>query len=100
MADGPGHRALAHLDQALAKRPQKDDDALSAATVCLTTMRDAYVRTHRDGASTPQSRELLEHVNGIISAVLGIHFPLGEIPWPELDKAREWLACVVAKEEG
>ena len=99
MADTPGHEALRHIDQVLARRPDKDDHALSAATVCLTRLRDGMIRAHRDGAGTPGSRERLAHVNGVISAVMGIHYPLGSVPWPELDKAREWLACIVRREE-
>jgi hypothetical protein len=33
-------------------------------------------------------------LNGIISMVLAGHFPLGEVPWEELELARSWLAAL------
>lgn len=100
MAEAPGPEALRQIDAALAKRPDKDDAALSAATVALARLRDGMIRAQRSGTPTPGSRERLEHVNGIISAVMGVHYPLGAVPWPELECARTWLAAVVAQGEG
>ena len=36
-------------------------------------------------------------VAAVISVVLGVHFPLGDIPWDELEKGRAWLADLVAE---
>jgi hypothetical protein len=35
------------------------------------------------------------HLNGVISVVLAGNFPLGDVPWGELDKARDWLRDLV-----
>ena len=48
----------------------------------------------------PDSRRRLEHVNAIISVVLGTHFPLGSVPWDELEKARNWLAKLADEAAG
>ncbi|GJE41537.1 hypothetical protein [Methylobacterium soli] len=90
--DRPGRRALAALDRVLAQRPQKDDHGFSQATQCLSAFRDELIGAHRRQACT---REQLVHLNGVISVVLAGHFPLGDVPWGELDKARDWLKALV-----
>ncbi|MEA1833102.1 hypothetical protein U8607_13530 [Methylobacterium durans] len=87
--DRPGRKALAALDRVLAHRPKKDDHAFSQATLCLTAFRDELIEGHRRQACT---RERLTHLNGVLSVVLAGHFPLGDVPWSELDKARGWLS--------
>lgn len=88
----PGHEALAALDRVLTHRPKKDDPAFSHATLCLTAFRDELIEGHRRQACT---RERLTHLNGVISVVLAGHFPLGDVPWDEIDRARGWLAELV-----
>ncbi|MDR7035906.1 MULTISPECIES: hypothetical protein [Methylobacterium] len=88
----PGRAALAALDQVLAHRPKKDDPAFARATACLTAFRDELIAGHRRQTCT---RERLTHLNGVISVVLAGHFPLGDVPWDELDKARGWLSDLV-----
>jgi hypothetical protein len=39
----------------------------------------------------------LEHLNGVISVVAGTHYPLKEVPWDELVKARGWLAALIGE---
>jgi len=84
--------ALAELDRALAARPHADGEAFSAATRHLCRARDGMIRRHREVGATAESRRRLEHVNAVISVLLAGHFPLGKIPWTELEKARGWLA--------
>ena len=95
----PGHEALAAIDQVLAERPRKNDHVLSHATICLSAFRDRLIADWRQNGIDPAQRRRLSHVNSVITVVLGIHFPLGEIPWDELDKARAWLAEVVDADE-
>lgn len=84
--------ALACLDRALRKKPDVDGQVFSEAAKALSCLRnDLADRQRRDGASA-DSRRQLEHVNAVISVVLGAHFPLGNIPWAEVEKARGWLA--------
>lgn len=84
--------ALAELDRALAARPHADGEAFSAATRHLCRVRDGMIRQQREFGRTVESRRRLEHVNAAISVVLAGHFPLGAVPWAELEKARLWLA--------
>ncbi len=83
--------ALAALDQALAAKPDPDYAAFSAAAHHLAALRGGLAAKVRDAGG---SRRDLDHVNAVMSIVLAGHFPLGAIPWPELDKARAWLAAV------
>lgn len=86
-----GAKALAHLDTAVAKQPEKDGLELSAALRCLGEYRDGLVELHR-AEGTVDSRGRLEHVNAVISCVMAVQYPIGEEQWPELSKARGWLA--------
>ena len=94
--DGPGRKALRHIDQALAEKPKKNDHALSAATLCLTEFRDQMIGQRREYGAASHSDERLEEVNAVISVVMGLHFPLGDPPWQELEKARGWLVKLLA----
>lgn len=97
MADDPASAALAALEQALAKRPHKDDALFAEATGQLVILRDRLIARQRGGED---QRAALSRVNGIISAVLGGHFPLGHIPWSTLDAARDALAPLAAGRQG
>ncbi len=101
MADGtPGQMALALIDQVLTERPVKNDHALSYATMQLAQFRDHLVAARRLGSTGPEQAKLLDHVNAVITIVLGTHFPLGEVPWHELEKARGWLAEIAGPGAG
>ncbi len=93
-ADPAAVAALESYDQALAKKPHADGHLFSETTRHLCQFRTQLTQRYHAGAA---SRQSLEHLNSVISVVLAGHFPLGEIPWPELEKARTWLAELVAK---
>lgn len=98
MSDQPGHDALRELDKALAAKPRRDGEAFSATTKSLCGMREKVIaRVDRD--PSPEHRNALNHLNAIISVVLGGHYPLGQVPWDELQKARSWLEDIVRTEE-
>ena len=86
--------ALAAVDQALAERPHKEGHTFSAAARHLCAIRDALL----DQAPSDGRRRQLDHVNAVISVVLAGHFPLGAVPWRELELARGWLAELSAGE--
>ncbi len=90
-------KALVSLDQAVASKPVVDGQAFSAATYQLCKVRDELARKQREQGPTEASRKRLERVNGVISVVLAGHFPLGAVPWDELDRARGWLADIAAE---
>jgi hypothetical protein len=89
--------ALAELDKALAAKPEVDGHVFSAAAHFLSLHRDGMAARQRETGATSESRRSLEHVNAVISVVLGAHFPLGSVPWTELEKARGWLIELTAQ---
>ena len=93
-----GRDALRHLDQAIAARPVRDGHALSEAVSRLATFRDTVIAAHRrEGGS--RYRTTLDRINAVLSVMLAAEFPIGEIPWEEVDKARSWLVDVVGDRE-
>ncbi|WP_419728238.1 hypothetical protein [Lichenicola sp.] len=89
MPDERVAEAVALLDTALAAAPKRDGASLSRAVVLLSALRDEMAA--RDGRRTPESRDRLVRLNGILSAILAVHFPLGDPPWEELRNAKTWL---------
>ncbi len=96
-APNEGRASLDALDKVIADKPHKVGPDFSAATRHLCAFRDALIAQFRaagDEATHPV-RERLGRVNAVISTVLAGHFPLGPIPWAEIEKAREQLREVV-----
>lgn len=93
-----GRAALTQLDTALASKPEANGHAFSVAALALALMRDEMAARQRERGPTPASRQRLEHVNAVLSVVLGGRFPLGAIPWGELEKSRDWLARLLDAE--
>ena len=85
-----GRDALRSIDKALADRPKRDGATLKAALQALATFRDQLVARHRGDGAT-RFPPTLEHVNAVISVVMAAEFPIGEVQWAELEKARGWL---------
>ena len=85
--------ALDALDKALAGKPHKDGHDFTASLKHLCAYRDALTAEFRAAGTTETHavRQRLAGVNAIISTVLAGHFPLGPIPWPEIEHARETL---------
>jgi hypothetical protein len=89
--------SLSALNAAVASKPVVNGQAFSAATHQLCQLRDELARQQREQGPTDASRKRLERVNGVISVVLAGHFPIGAVPWDELDRARVWLADIAAE---
>ncbi len=92
----PGREALDELDRVLKAQPTKDDHALSEATRCLAQFREEML-ARRDGGEQIDA-ERLSHLNAITAVVMAMHFPIGQPPWAELEKARGWLRELVKAE--
>jgi hypothetical protein len=86
--------ALQQIDQILAKKPEKDDHALTEATKALCALRDDLIAARRAGDDA--GRQRLETVNAVLSIVAATHFPVGEVPWEPLASARGALAELAA----
>jgi hypothetical protein len=87
-----GAKALEALDRALAHRPKRDGEAFSETTEHLCRMRDLLIGHCRAGAGL---QDQLDRLNAVISSSLAGHFPLGNTPWPEVEKARDALRSLV-----
>ena len=90
-----GPQALAGIDAMLAKAPQKDEAGITEAVRQLCILRDRLIAIQARPDHSGEDTRRLNHVNAVISVVLAVQFPLGEIPWHELVKAREWLEELV-----
>ena len=84
--------ALAELDKALAEKPHHEGHTFTAAVRHLCAVRDQITARPRGDDLREQ---WLEHVNAVITVVLAGHFPLGKVPWDELEKGRDWLQQLV-----
>ncbi|RYC31692.1 hypothetical protein D3273_12505 [Lichenibacterium minor] len=92
-----GRDALMQIDKALADRPERDGRTLKAAIQRLAAFRDHVVERHRGEGGT-RWRPTLERLNAVVSVVMAAEFPIGEIPWDELSKARDWLDAILREE--
>jgi len=90
-----GREGLRKIDEALSKKPKKDGRTLAEAVGLLCTYRDELIAASRSGLA--QDRERLSRINAVVSVVAGVHFPLGDAPWSELEKARGWLSDLLDK---
>ena len=93
MSDNAKH-ALRMLDKLLKERPDRVGHHFSEATRCLSGFRNELIDRWRPTHDVADKRRL-EQVNAVISVVVGGHFPLGPVPWPEIEQARQSLAAVV-----
>jgi hypothetical protein len=88
-------QALQAIDRLLAERPEKVGHDFSDATRRLCAWRDGLVQRWRQTRAEDDRLEL-ERVNAAISVVVGGQFPLGHVPWPEIEIARNDLVALSA----
>ncbi|HEX2939495.1 MAG TPA: hypothetical protein VHO91_00505 [Rhodopila sp.] len=93
-AKEPGPRALQLLNQLLAERPDRVGHDFSETTRCVSAYRDELISIWRRTQDATDKRRL-EQVNSVLSVVIGGHYPLGPVPWPEIEKARDMFASVL-----
>lgn len=88
---------LRGLDRLLAERPGRETAGLSEVTRCLTAYREQVTRRVRQKGNPPGSLNRLARLNAVISALYGVHYPIGRPPWPLLQQARDSFAAVAAE---
>ena len=102
----PGWRALEALDRVLGEKPdggttkrgrEQLGHDFSETTRLMCGYRDGLIQAQRRVGVTPASRSRLEKVNSVLSVVLGGHFPLGDIPWAQVERARDAFAELLAR---
>lgn len=91
-----GETALRAVDAVLADKPDKVGHDFSAAEHAMAAYRDALIGVWRESRSE-QDLQRLMGANSVLSVVVGGHFPLGGVPWPHLQNARESLAGLVGR---
>ena len=92
-----GKAALRAIDKLLADRPRKVGHDFSEATRCLTAYRDQAIAAWRDSGHQADF-DRLGAANAVLSVVIGGHFPLGDVPWGHIEKARRKLADTLKDE--
>jgi hypothetical protein len=98
-AEYPGHIALRAINDVVAQKPHKDDSRLSTATECLCVFRDHVIDGNRARPAVHRVAGRLARLNSVLSVVLGCQFPLGDVSWQELERARGWLADLILEME-
>jgi len=88
--------ALAAIDEALSHRPKQTGHDFSAASRCLTALREHLIAEVR-ARSTPEARERLARLNAVISVIYGGQFPIGAVPWEKVQQARDALARLLGE---
>ena len=86
--------ALEALDRALAARPRLDGQAFTEATQPLCVYRDALRHAVRAAPDDLTIRRRLKAANLAITLLLAGHFPLGEIPWKDVEGLRIHLVAM------
>ncbi len=80
------------LDDILTRKPEKSSHEFSKATQCLCALRDHWIAECGGAAASPAARSRLDQVNAVISVLIAGHFPLGKIPWAEIERSRAIIA--------
>ena len=94
MSDFRLDAALDALDRALAARPKRDGQAFTEATKPICAYRDDLRRAVRAMPDDLAGRRRLKVVNLAVTLLLAGHFPLGEVPWDQLEGLRAHLAAL------
>jgi formate dehydrogenase major subunit len=99
MPGNHGLEVLQAIDALLADKPDKVGHDFSEATRRLCAWRDQFIQRWRQTHSD-EDRRNLERVNAAISVVVGGQFPLGSVPWTEIEKVRGDLADLASERTG
>ena len=92
-------KAMRAIDEAIAKKPERDGHAFSAAVRCLAELRDALLREQRDLRPSRHPQDKLARLNAVISVIVGGHYPIGSVPWRHVEEARSSFAEILAELE-
>ena len=102
----PGRRALEVLDRVLGEKPDSGTTKrgreqlghdFAETTRLMCGYRDVLIQAQRRAGATAASQARLQEVNSVLSVVLGGHFPLGDVPWAQVERARDAFAELLAR---
>ena len=90
--------ALDALDRALAARPRLDGHAMTAATEAICAYRDELRFATRERPADAELKARLKSCNLIVTLLLAGHYPLGEMPWDEMEGLKGRIEGLKAQE--
>ncbi len=94
MSDPRLNASLEALDRALAARPYRDGQAFTEATKPMCAYRDELRYALRDTPDDLVLRRRLKAANLAITLMLAGHFPLGDMPWDQIETLRDHLEAM------
>ena len=94
MSDPRLDTSLEALDRALAARPHRDGQAFTEATQPMCAYRDELRHALRATPDDLAARRRLKAANLAVTLMLAGHFPLGEMPWDQIETLRDHLAAM------
>jgi len=90
-----GRIALWQLDEALERKPEKEDHLLSELVRNLCLYREALIAAARRGGEAERQR--LGRLNMVLTVAAAVEFPAGDVPWEALASARDTLAGLAGR---
>ena len=94
MSDPRLDASVEALDRALAARPRRDGQAFSEATKPMCAYRDELRHVVRADPGDLDARRRLRAANLAVTLMLAGHYPLGDMPWDQLDALRTHLSAM------
>jgi hypothetical protein len=86
--------SLEALDRAIAARPRRDGQAFSDATKPMCAYRDELRHALRESPDDLGLRRQLKAANLAITLMLAGHFPLGDMPWDQIEALRDHMEAM------
>lgn len=92
-----GEKALRALDKVLRDEPKKVGPDFSEAITQLSALRDTMIARYRYTDTNAGDSLELHQLNAVLTVVISGHYPLGKVPWPHIEKARESFALLLGE---
>jgi hypothetical protein len=92
-----GEAALRAIDKVLRDKPAKVGHDFSDTITHLSQLRDSLIARHRAAESEEGELPRLGRLNAVLTVMIAGHYPLGKVPWPHIEKARESFAALLSE---
>jgi hypothetical protein len=92
----PLDQAIEAVDRALAHRPRIDGTAFTEATKAVCIYRDRIRDGLREHKADPGDEQRLADSNLALTLLTAGHFPLGGVPWEQIEGVRHHLCAMKA----
>ncbi len=94
MSDPRLDASVEALDRALAARPRRNGQAFAEATRPMYAYRDELRHALRASPDDLSVRRRLKAANLAVTLMLAGHFPLGDMPWDQIEALRDHLEAM------